>query len=690
MYKTINVLLIEDNSAYARLIRELLAESRGTIFVLEHSLRLSDGLLHLGDRRHDVVLLDLGLPDSQGLDTLLRVQEKAPGVPIIVLTGLDDEELAFKAIRMDAQDYIVKGQADSDLLVRAILYAIERKRTKEALRASEEKYRELVEHANSIILKVDTMGTITFFNEFAQAFFGFAESEIVGRNILGTIVPYRDSSGKDLTLMMNDILRDPDRYLKNENENIRKDGTRVWVAWTNKAMRDSEGRITGILAVGQDISERRKMEEIIRQQASHDALTGLPNRRMFTDRLTFALNQAHRYHKQIAVVFMDLDHFKNINDSFGHDAGDQLLKDVAERLGYCVRETDTMARIGGDEFNILLPDIHHAEDTTIIVEKIMAAFQRPFSIQGHDFHITASMGISIYPDDGKFADTLLKNADAAMYHVKEQGRNNYKFYNPAINTRTIERMILEKNLRKTLECGGLVVHYQPQVATDTKQIVCAEALVRWQHPELGLLNPMKFIPLAEETGLIIPIGKWVLRAACAQNKAWQEAGYPPLCVTVNLSARQFQQSNLAEMVAQVLHETNLDAEWLELEITESTAMQDIGHTIPNLSRLTEMGIRFAIDDFGTGCTSLSYLKSLPIRKLKIDRSFISGLTTDPDDQAIVTAVIALAHNLRLKVVAEGVETEDQLLFLRSSRCDEVQVYLLSEPVPVEEFEKLMT
>ncbi len=689
MDKTLKALLVEDNFAYARLIRELLAEARGTRFVLEHSIRLSDGLMRLAEMQYDVVLLDLGLPDSQGLDTLMRVQKQAPKVPIIVLTGLDDEELAFKAIRMDAQDYIVKGQADSDLLVRSILYAIERKRTREALRESEEKYRELVENANSIILKVDTSGTITFFNEFAQAFFGFAEHEIAGKNIVGTIVPYQDSSGKDLMLMVKEILQDPDRYLKNENENIRKDGTRVWVAWTNKAMRDSEGRITGILAVGQDISERRKMEEIIRQQASHDALTGLPNRRMFMDRLFFTLNQAHRYHKQIAVIFMDLDHFKNVNDSLGHDAGDQLLKEVAERLGYCVRETDTIARIGGDEFNILLPDIYHAEDTTIIVEKIMAAFQRPFGIQGHEFHITASIGISIYPDDGQYADILLKNADAAMYHVKEQGRNNYQFYNPAINVRTIERMILEKNLRKTLECGGLVVYYQPQVDMETKQIVCAEALVRWQHPELGLLNPIKFIPLAEETGLIIPVGKWVLSAACAQNKAWQEAGYPPLCVTVNLSARQFQQSNLAEMVAQVLHETNLDAEWLELEITESTAMQDIGYTLPNLSRLTEMGIRFAIDDFGTGCTSLSYLKSLPVQKLKIDRSFIRGLTTDPDDQAIVNAVIALAHNLRLKVVAEGVETEDQFLFLRSSQCDEVQGYLLSKPLPVEEFEKLM-
>ena len=689
MTTTIRVLLIEDSRGYARLIREMLSEAKETRFVLDHAVRLSDGLALLAEGRSDIVLLDLGLPDSQGLETLRSVQEQAPGVPVVVLTGLDDEETAFRAVRMDAQDYLFKGQIDSNLLVRSIRYAMERKRTREALRKSEEQYRELVQNANSIILKLDNKGTITFFNEFAQEFFGYAGDEIIGRNVLGTIVPHTETTGRDLAAMVRDIFSNPEGYLKNENENVRKNGERVWISWTNRPVRDESGNLAGILAVGLDITERRQMEEIIRQQASYDFLTGLPNRMLFMDHLGLEMSQARRNGRKLAVLFLDLDRFKNINDALGHAAGDQLLKDVAARLKACVRESDTVARIGGDEFNLLLSDIDHVEDTAVVLRKITGTLTEPFTINGHMLHVTSSTGISIFPDDSENAETLIKNADIAMYHVKEQGRNGYQFYNHDINTRTVERMVFENSLRRTIERGELTVYYQPQVDIATRRMVCAEALVRWRHPEQGLLSPGQFIPLAEETGLIIPIGEWVLHSACAQTRAWQEAGYQPMCITVNLSARQFMHPELSAVIEQVLRETNLGSEWLELEITESTAMQDVGHTVFNLSRLTGMGIRFSIDDFGTGCTSLSYLKSLPIQKLKIDRSFIRGITEDPSDKAIVNAVIALAHNLNLKVVAEGVETEAQLSFLRSSKCDEVQGFLVSEPLPNEEFESLM-
>ncbi|MFO0752517.1 MAG: EAL domain-containing protein [Thermodesulfovibrionales bacterium] len=439
----------------------------------------------------------------------------------------------------------------------------------------------------------------------------------------------------------------------------------------------------------QEIGERKRVEEQIKHQASHDFLTGLPNRMFFMEHLAAALARARRDRTLLAVMFIDLDRFKNINDSLGHSAGDQLLKEVAVHLRECLREEDTVARIGGDEFTVLLSGIGRSVDIAGVARKVLSLFEKPYVVEEHAFHISASIGISTYPGDSEYAETLLKNADIAMYYAKEQGRNNFQFYNPSMNVRTLERMILENRLRQTLDRGELVVYYQPQVSVETRQITGAEALVRWEHPELGLLNPMHFIPLAEETGFIIPLDEWVLRTACAQNKAWQDAGYPSLRVTVNLSARQLQQSNLEELIVQVLQETGLPPGSLELEITESTAMQNIDLAVPNLARLTERGVRFSIDDFGTGYSSLSYLKKLPVQKLKIDKSFVRRLPKDPDNKAIVTAVIAMAHSLKLEVVAEGVEKKGQFLFLEENKCDAVQGYYFSAPLPAEEFEVLI-
>jgi len=366
-----------------------------------------------------------------------------------------------------------------------------------------------------------------------------------------------------------------------------------------------------------------------------------------------------------------------------------LLKGVAQRLRSCLREGDTVARLGGDEFMVVLPAIAHAEDAARVGQRILDALSVPFNFEGHELHIGVSIGIALYPNDGKSAEALLKNADIAMYRAKEQGRNNYQFYTPALNDMAFERLTLENSLRRALERREFVVHYQPQVSLNTGQIVGMEALVRWRHPELGLVAPMKFIPVAEETGLIVPIGEWVLQMACAQNKAWQEAGFPPLRVTVNLSARFFRRKDLMETVARILKETGLDPDYLELELTEGTTMENAEATIRTLHELKEMGVHLSIDDFGTGYSSLSYLKRFPLATLKIDRLFVQDITTSSDGAVITLAIIAMAHSLGLKVIAEGVETEEQLAFLRAHRCDEMQGYLFSRPIPAEAFTQLL-
>lgn len=446
---------------------------------------------------------------------------------------------------------------------------------------------------------------------------------------------------------------------------------------------DETRGIYGLNVALQEITERKKAEETIRFQAFHDPLTGLPNRMLFMDHLNLELGEGRRNRKMLAVMFLDLDNFKNINDRLGHTIGDKLLKEVGDRLKACLRETDTVARIGGDEFTILLTDTAQPEDAIAIAKKITSVFREPFLPEDHELNVTACVGISIYPDDGESADELLKNADIAMYHAKEHGRNNYQFYSAAANVRTLERMLLKNKLKDMINRGELVLHYQPQFNIDSREIICAEALVRWQHPELGLLGPSRFLPIAEELGMIKPIDDWVLRTACAEAKAWQKAGSPAVCVAVNLSEAQFKEPTLVTTISRILQETGLAPEMLKLEITENTVMKSSELTTVNLSRLADIGIGISVDDFGLGYSCVSSLKKLPIQKLKIDKSFIRSLKEDPTDQAVVNAMIAVAHKMNWEVVAKGVETDDQLSFLHLSRCDEMQGYLLSEPLPKE-------
>lgn len=454
----------------------------------------------------------------------------------------------------------------------------------------------------------------------------------------------------------------------------------AWLSMTGRPLKDSAGTSRGGVVVFRDTTEQKQTEQRLHYLANYDPLTRLPHRMLFADRLRQSLARAHWQNRLIALLFVDLDRFKAINDSLGHAVGDQLLVTVAERLLSCAREGDTVARLGGDEFALILVDIAQQADVQKVVQKIQTLLPSPVTIEEHEILITSSMGISLYPSDGDDPDTLLKNADTAMYQAKQLGRNRYQYYSADMGVQATERINLENALRRALDRDEFQLHYQPLFDIPSGRIIGMEALLRWTHPELGNITPATFIPLAEDSGLIMPIGAWVLRTACRQNRDWQDAGYTPMRVAVNLSAKQFQQQDMLTVVTQVLEETGLAARYLEVELTESV-MQN-AEAASGLRALMETGVQIVIDDFGTGYASLSYLKHFPLDKLKIDQSFICGTPHDIDNTAITTAIIAMAHTLRLKVVAEGVETVEQLEFLRGLGCDEAQGYYLGRPLCV--------
>jgi diguanylate cyclase (GGDEF)-like protein/PAS domain S-box-containing protein len=684
--KSINILLLEEDLGDIELVREMLSCVAGKCTLITAG-RLAACLSLLKEGTFDVLLLNLRLHDSSGIETLWKIQDIAPNLPIVVLAESADEEFAAQALGLGAQDYLVKGKFDGPILSRSMRYAIERSKGEEALRESEARLYGIASAALDAVIMIDNDGLVTFWNDAATSMFGYTKEEITGKYLVSSIMPDRHI---DAFLRGFEAFRltgeGPVMGRVYEIEAKRKDWTEFPVELSLAALR-LKGKWNSI-GIVRDITARKRLEVELRQMAHHDALTGLPNRRLFIDILDLELAETRRHQNKLAVLFLDLDRFKHINDTLGHDIGDELLKEVAERLRHSIRESDTVARIGGDEFNILLADIANADDISGIAKKIVDAIKEPFWIRGHQLHSSTSIGISIYPDDADTTDALFKSADIAMYHAK-RGGSTCQFYSPSMNVRSIERMRTESWLRQAIRRGELEVYYQPQVAADTRQVFCAEALVRWNHPEQGVLTPKHFIPLAEETGFITAIDEWVLRTACAQFRAWQEAGLLNLSITVNLSAKEFQRPDIVDRISLILQETGLEPKLLELEITESVAMKNPEHTIANINRLAEMGVHISIDDFGTGYSSLSYMKRLPIQKLKIDQSFIRDIATDPDDRAIITAVTSMAHSMNMKVIAEGVETEDQLSFLIETHCDEAQGYLFSRPLPAEEFRELV-
>ncbi len=560
----------------------------------------------------------------------------------------------------------------------------ERKGAEQALAESEERYRDLFENARDAMFTYDLRGRMISANRRVAELTGYTNEEFLALN-LGQVVAidYHVASGEGLKRIFNG------ENAPYELEIMAKDGRRIPLEVTARVIFGNRGEPKTVQAIGRDITERKQAEETIRRLAYHDALTDLPNRALFEDRLQVALAQARRQREMLAVLFLDLDSFKVVNDTLGHGAGDKLLQAVAHDLATLVREGDTVARVGGDEFTLLLAGIEAPEDATDIAQRILDCLRQPRVINGTEFRTTGSIGLAMYPTDGDEGETLLRNSDTAMYRAKERGRDNYQLYTASMNAKMMERIAVEQDLRHALVRDELVLFYQPIVAVETGLITSAEALIRWRHPQRGIVPPDEFIPLAEETGLILEIGEWVLRQACRQIRQWREQGLTIGLVAVNLSARQLQQEDLVERIAGILRESGVSPESIQLEITEGAVLKNVDSAIAMLQRLDEMGIQIALDDFGTGYSSLTYLKRFPIDAVKIDRSFVRDLEYDASDATIVSTVIGMAENLHLNVIAEGVETENQLEFLRRRGCNEYQGYLFSEAVPPEEFATLL-
>ncbi len=561
---------------------------------------------------------------------------------------------------------------------------VERKHSEESLRLRD---RAIEASINGIMIFDSSLPDrpVIYVNPAVEHITGYTAQEVVGRNGRFLVRDDKDQTG---LAEIRAALREG-RPASAVIRSYRKDGSLFWNELFVAPVRNDSGQVTHSVSIINDVTDRIRYEEELEHQANHDALTGLANRNLLDDRLDQAIASAYRYERLMAVVYLDLDNFKVINDSLGHKVGDELVKMAAQRLSRSMREVDTVARIGGDEFVLVFSDAKQEEMVTVALQRIQEAIAAPFAIEEQELYVTCSMGASLFPRDGRDGQTLLKNADAAMYQAKEHGRNTFRFYISEMNAMVTKRLTLERGLRHALERAEFVLHYQPQIDFANGAIFGAEALVRWQHPDLGLLAPDHFIQVAEETGLIVPIGEWVMDTACAQNATWQKQGLPPIVMAVNLSARQFRQENLSVVITRVLERHGLQPRWLELELTESMVMQNAEQTVATLRELNRLGVRIALDDFGTGYSSLNYLKRFPIDKLKIDQSFVRDLTRDPDDAAIVLAIIAMAHSLNLKVIAEGVETREQFDYLQSHNCDEVQGYYFSKPVPAHEFAELL-
>jgi diguanylate cyclase (GGDEF)-like protein len=470
---------------------------------------------------------------------------------------------------------------------------------------------------------------------------------------------------------------------------IRRDGFEIPIEDSVAPIHNREGQPTGAVIVFRDVSAARAMVVQMTHSAEHDFLTGLPNRMLLNDRVNQAIVLAPRHNRKVGVLFLDLDGFKHINDSLGHPIGDKLLQSIAKRLVDCVRSSDTVSRQGGDEFVVLLSEMEQSEDAAISALRLLQAVADAHTIDQHDLHVTASIGVSVFPDDGKDAETLIKNADIAMYQAKENGRQSYQFFKPAMNVRAVERQSIEESLRRALERKEFSLHYQPKIDLRTGKISGAEALIRWTHPVRGPVSPAQFIPVAEDCGLILPIGQWVLREACKQARVWVDAGLPLATMAVNISSMEFRDDNFLESVFAALNETGLDPKSLELELTESVLMKRAESAASVLKTLRERGVQIAVDDFGTGYSSLSYLRKFPIDALKIDQSFVRQISSTPDDTTIVTAVISMGRSLKLRVVAEGVETQEELAFLQARQCDEAQGYYFSRPVLPLQFARLL-
>jgi len=684
------ILLVDNDPAAADEIRATLATAGRGLFEVEWVRQLSAGLTRLNKGGIDAVLLDLSLPGTHGIETFDKLCIGAPDVPILILGSNANEALAKRAVGRGAQDYLPPGRLDSYSLSRALRNAIKNKTVEDALYVEKERALVALNSIGDAVICSDMSGKITYLNLVAETMTGWRREEAAGQT-LAKVFRIIDGATRKAA-------RDHMKMAVEQNMRvglivdcvlIRRDGFESAIEDSAAPIHDRAGRVIGAVIVFHDVSAARAMSHQMTYAAQHDLVTNLPNRLLLNDRISQSISLARRQNSPIAVIFLDLDRFKYINDSLGHATGDQLLQSVSKRLLAGLRGSDTVSRQGGDEFVILLSEIADVEDLTTSARKILLLLNAPHSIGGRDLHIGGSMGISVYPADGEDSETLIKNADTAMYHAKEKGRNNFQFFKAEMNLKAVERQTLESSLRSAFEREEFLLHYQPKVDLDTSEITGVEALIRWQHPDRGLVPPSQFVPIAEDCGLILQIGRWVLREACRQGRAWQNAGLPQLPIAVNVSAVEFRDKGFTERVRSVLSETDLEARYLELELTEGVLMEDAESMVSVLQELKMMGIQLAVDDFGTGYSSLSYLRQFPIDVLKIDQSFVHQITADPDDSTIVSAIINTGKSLKYLVVAEGVETREQRAYLQAEHCAEGQGYLFSPPLAAADFARLL-
>lgn len=575
-----------------------------------------------------------------------------------------------------------------DILEGFIQDVTERKQADEALREAERRYRSIFENAIEGIYQSTPNNGYLAVNPALARMYGYDSPQ----ELISTLrdIDHQVYVDPQRRLEFKRLMSKHGVVTNFESRVHRRNGEIIWISENARSVYNSDGSLLFFEGTVEAITERKLHEAEIQFQATHDALTGLPNRTLLYDRMQQAVLHSERYGNLTAIAFLDLDQFKFINDSLGHQVGDELLKITAQRLTSCLRESDTVARQGGDEFVLLLTDQPNEEAITHTMQRVLHEVSQPWKANDLEFQITCSIGLTLCPDDGRDAETLLKNADSAMYKAKELGRNNFQYFSAEMNTSVTDRLELLNRLRQAITNEDFVLHYQPKVSLASHRIIGAEALVRWNSAHSGMVSPASFIPLAEETGLIIPLGEWVLRTACRQNRAWQDAGYPAIPISVNLSPRQLARGDIVEVVKRILDETGLQAQYLELEITESVMTTDVEKSFALLTRLRALGVKISLDDFGTGYSSLSYLKRFPVDTLKIDQSFVRDIATDQDSAAIVKAIISLGRNLNLTVLAEGIESEEQFRFLLENGCDEGQGYLMSKPVPNKSFLDLLT
>ncbi len=682
--------LVVDDDRGARLLACTRLDEAG--FRVEQAVDGLDALSAFERSLPDIVLLDVVMPKMDGFRVCCEIRKSEQGrhIPVLMMTGLDDIESINRAYEAGATDFIAKP-INWTILGHRLRYMWRASLVSDNLRKSEMQNRALINALPDLLLRIDREGVILELRESSGFEKVFSPEKLLSGRIDEVF------SGEVSRLIMDRLSRAISSGEMQFFEHSHKLGENIsYYDWRIVNSGKNEA-----LAIVRDITERKITEERVFRLAYHDILTGLLNRNSFKEHLAQAVAHAQRHGRYVATLHLDLDRFKRINDTFGYNVGDLLLQGVAGRIRECIRKSDrtarlvtgegshSVSRLGGDEFTILLPEINHLEDSAKVAKRILDVVSKPQIIAGNEIIVTGSIGITVYPLDGADADTLLKNADAAMYSAKEQGRNNYQFYSESMNASSFKRLALENALRKALDRRELSIHFQPQVSITSGRVTGMESLLRWEHPEIGVVSPHDFIPLAEDTGLIVSIGEWVLCEACIQNKALQDLGLPAKRVSVNISSLQFRPGSLIDAVTHALDASGLQPACLELELTESALMKNMEQSSQILRELKSMGLRVAIDDFGTGYSSLAYLKRFPLDILKVDRSFIRDIPSDQDNAAIATAIIAMAHSLNLEVIAEGVETEEQLLFLMEQECDAVQGYYFSPPLPLNELKEYL-